>query len=96
MFVISSMEGDGGARGPLCMVRPELWMHVSFTEGVFSSPGRYFSAWSILLAMSATPNVRKLPSAPRGSPPFHGFRMMVEPAHTDYIRRLRLLNDPAE
>ena len=96
MLVISPMEGDGGARGPLCIVLPELWMHVSFTEGFFSNPGRNFSAWSILSAMSATPAVRKLPSLPRGSPPFHGFIMTVVLAQMDRILKLRLLNSSSE
>ena len=75
---------------------PELWMHVSLMEGVVSSHGRYFRPWSILLAMSATPSVRKLPSAPQGSPPFHGLRIMVELAHTERILMLKLLRSCSE
>ena len=56
----------------------------------------YFRVWSILLAMSAIPSVRKLPSAPQGSPPFHGLRMMVELAHTERILMLKLLSSCSE
>ena len=78
------------------MVLPDLCMHANLTAGFSSRPGRSFSAWVILSAMSPTAAVMKLPSLSRGSPPFHGFIITVELAQMDRIRRLRLFSNSSE